>query len=73
MVDSLTRPGIVSTMKVLMEVCTNLRFFDGRYMQAQINGYGVSVRDARLAAGELQQFVGAVVELVYPPAPEPEV
>ena len=35
-------------------------------MQAQINGYGISVRDARLAAGELQQFVGAVVPLVDP-------
>lgn len=39
-------------------------------MQAQINGYGLSVRDARVATGELQEFVGAVVPLVDPPEPE---
>lgn len=32
-------------------------------MQADINEYGLSVRDARIATSELQQFVGAVVPL----------
>lgn len=42
-------------------------------IQAQINGYGVSVRNARVRTGELQQFVGAVVPLVDAPVAEPEV